>query len=115
MAGINRTATVTITSGQSLSSGFCIGAGVPLAVQMPAAFTGTEITFQGSLDGTTYQNVYDGAFEVSVTVAASRNVGLPASSLAAYTYLKLRSGNAATPTAEAGTRTLTISNRLDTL
>lgn len=113
MPGMNRTATATIASAASLSGPVCVGAGVPLAVQMPAAFTGAELTFQGSVDGTTYQNVVDGGSEVSVTVAASQNVPLPASVLAAFTFIKLRSGTAAVPTAEAADRTLIIFNRVE--
>jgi YD repeat-containing protein len=116
MAGINRDATVTIANGASLSGAVFLGAGVPLAVQMPAAFTGTQLTFQTSHDGTTYQNMYDDSGnEVAVTVAASRNVALPASMMAAWRYLKLRSGTAASPTAEGGNRTIMLVNRLETL
>lgn len=110
----NRDATATIANAASLSGAICLGAGVPLAVQMPAAFTGTELTFQGSIDNATFQNIYDGAVELSVTVAASLMVGLPASVLAGWTYLKLRSGTAGSPTAEGGARTLKVINRVET-
>jgi hypothetical protein len=112
MAAINRTAAATIASGQSLSAAICVGAGVPLAVQMPAAFTGTSLTFQGSIDGTTYQNVYDGSMEVSVDVAAGRTVVLPAAALAAFPFLKIRSGTAGSPTSEGGDRVLTVLNQV---
>jgi hypothetical protein len=112
--GLNRKATATIANGASLSGAILLGAGVPLALEMPAAFTGTSITFQGSDDGVTYQNLYDDAAqEITVTVAASRNVTLPASLLAGYKFLKLRSGTAGSPTAEGGDRTIGIINRLD--
>jgi hypothetical protein len=93
-----------------------LGAGVPLAVQMPASFTGTQLTFQTSHDGITYQNLYDDAgSEIAVTVAASTNVALPASVMAAWRYVKLRSGTAGTPTAEAAERTLKIINRIESV
>lgn len=114
MGGINRDATVTIANGASLSGAVMLGAGVPLAVQMPAAFTGTQLTFQTSHDGSTYQNLYDDAGnEIAVTVAASSNVALPASVMAAWRYVKLRSGTASVPTTEAADRTLKLINRLD--
>jgi hypothetical protein len=114
MGSINRQATVTIANGQSLSAAFCVGQGVPLSVQMPAAFTGTALTFQGSGDNTTYQNLYDDAGnELSVVVAASRNVKLPASDLAGYPFLKIRSGTAGTPTTEGADRTLLVNNRVE--
>ena len=116
MAGINRDATATIANGASLSSAIALGAGVPLGLQMPASFTGTAITFQTSHDGMTYQNLYDDAGnEISVTVAASQNVSLPASVMAAWRFLKIRSGTAGSPTAEGGARTLTLINRVETI
>lgn len=115
MAGLNRDATVTITTGTSLSAAVSLGGGVPLAIQMSAAFTGTQLTFQTSHDGVTYQNLYDDAgTEVTVTVAVSTNCALPASIMAAWRYLKVRSGTSATPTVEAGTRTLALINRVET-
>jgi hypothetical protein len=114
MTTINRTATVTIANGQSLSAAFCLGQGVPLSVQMPAAFTGTSITFQGSNDNSTYQNLYDDAGnEITVLVSASRNVKLPAADLAGFSYYKIRSGTAGTPAVEAADRTLVVHNRVE--
>ena len=59
----------------------------------------TAITLQGSIDGTTFYNVYDDTgTEVSITVAASRHIALNPSEFASFPYLKLRSGTAASPT-----------------
>lgn len=111
---INRQATATIANGASLSGAVCLGQGVPLSIQMPSAFTGTALTFQGSNDNSTYQNLYDDAGnELTVTVAASRNVLLPASALAGWTFLKVRSGTSGSPTTEAAARTLKINNRVE--
>jgi hypothetical protein len=116
MAGINRDAAATIANGASLSAAVFLGAGAPLAVQMPAAFTGTQLTFQTSHDGVVYQNMYDDAgSEVIVTVAAGTNCALPASIMTAWRYVRVRSGTAASPTVEGGARTLYLINRLETL
>jgi len=113
MAGIIRDATVTIANGASLSGAVSLGAGDPVSIQMPTAFTGTQLTFQVSHDNSTFQNLYDAAgSEVTVTVAASRNVPLPSPLQAGWRYLKIRSGTAATPTAEGGARTITLINKI---
>ena len=44
---------------------------VPLAVIMPAAFTGTSITFQVSFDGSTFQPLYNESTLYSITVSTS--------------------------------------------
>jgi hypothetical protein len=71
---------------------------------MPAAFTGTTLTFQVSADGSTYQALYDstGANQVSMAVAASRSYDLPAE-LASWPYWKIVSGSA-----EGDARSLTV-------
>ena len=72
----------TIASGQTTSSGLdlgvtLVGSGL-IALGMPAAFTGTALSFQSSLDGgTTYQSVTDTTGSaLSVTVSAGVNVHL---------------------------------------
>jgi hypothetical protein len=48
-----------------------------VALIMPAAFSGTEITFQGSTDGSTYTDIISSAgATVTITVAASKTVVL---------------------------------------
>jgi len=113
MPSFSRTATVTIASGQSLSAAVALGAGVPLAMQIPAAITGTELTVQGSLDGITYTDIFDSGVELSIPVLASQNVVLPASALAGFSYFKFRSGTASVPTNQGAARTLVLHNRVD--
>lgn len=101
--------TVTILSGASLSDALDLLGLVPLGIQMGAAWTPAALTFQGSYDGVTYANVYDNTgTEVSVTVAASRYVTLPPTLLPGVRYIKVRSGTAGTPVAQAADRALRL-------
>lgn len=102
----------TIANGDAtgLSGAREIGANALTGIWMPAAFTGTTLTFMVStaLAGT-YQNLYDDAgTEVSVAVAAGRAVSVDAASgkLAPWRFLKIRSGSSGSPTTEGGARTI---------
>ena len=101
---------VIIANGQSLSAEVDLAGATILAISMPAAFTGTVLTFQAArATGGTFRNIYDDSgTEVSLTVAADRMVAIDfaALKLAPFRYLKIRSGTAATPTAEGAERTL---------
>jgi len=95
MAGsIQTQRTAVIANGATVSASIYCGNKVAVALQMPAAFTGTTITFQGSYDGTTFQAVNVGGAAYSETVAASLNIALDATVLAGFRYLKVVSGSA---------------------
>ena len=72
--------------------------GVLVAIELPATFAGTALTFQGDADGDdTYQDIYDNAGnEVSWTVANGRFVVPTAGSalIAGLVNLKVVSGSA---------------------
>jgi hypothetical protein len=105
---------VQIASGDSLSAAVFVGQGVPVSIDLPASFTGTEITFQASRDNDTYLDLTDSSGgEVQVTVSASKSVALDAVYLAGAIYLKVRSGTSAVPTAEAGARLLYLNTRAE--
>lgn len=102
----------TILSGASLSDVLDLDGQVIAAVVMPAAFTGTALTFQAcdTSDGT-FQNVYDDAgTELSASVGQGKVIVNKSilESLAALRYIKIRSGSAASPTAEGADRALVI-------
>lgn len=100
-----RSQAITIANGETVSSAFPSSDMAAFGLQMPAAFTGTSITFQVSADnGTTYQALYDvtGTTQVSMTVTTSRSYDLPAE-LASWTHFKIVSGSA-----EGGVRSLTV-------
>jgi hypothetical protein len=103
--------TATIAQNASLSGAVYIGDYRYFAIQMPAAWTAAGLTFQGSLDGATYQNLYDDAGnEVSASAAASINISLDSVALkiVPYRYLKIRSGTAASAVNQEDVRVLTI-------
>ncbi len=86
--------TATIASGQTKTGSIEISGAAFVGLVMPAAFTGTSITFEVSADGTTFQALYDEFnTQVSVTVAASRTYDLPAT-LTTYGFMKVVSGSA---------------------
>jgi hypothetical protein len=97
-------ASVVIANGDTVSSAAFMKNGVAGAIQLPAALTGTALTFQVSYDGVTYTALYgtDGN-AVSYTVAASRVIPLNKEVFAAFPFIKLVSGSA-----EGAARTLTI-------
>lgn len=86
---------VTILNGAQDSDAIKIVPHLPVALVMPAAFTGTAITFwvSDSLAGT-YVQVYNAGTAVSATVAASRHVILDPTQFYGARYLKIRSGSA---------------------
>jgi hypothetical protein len=76
---------------------------------MPTSWTAADLTFQGAekQDGT-FQNIYDSdGTEVTVSAAASRAISLtPAEmdALSAWAAIKVRSGTAGSPVAQAAAR-----------
>jgi hypothetical protein len=63
------------------------------------------------LDGSTFNNVHDEAgAEISVTVAASRFIGLDAAALelSGVEYLKVRSGTSGAPVNQGGERAILL-------
>ena len=87
----------TIANGASLSGAVAISYLTPLHIVIPAGFDGSAITFQGSVDGTTYYNLYDeSGTEVNFPAGASRIIKV--TNIAYFyglEYIKIRSGTAA--------------------
>lgn len=81
--------------------------GVPVVgIEMPASWTSASMTFQGSVDGSTYQNIYDQyGNELTLTVAGARDIYFDAYVyLTACNYVKVRSGTSALPVAQGSDR-----------
>jgi hypothetical protein len=95
--------TGTIANGQQLSTAIDLRYAGELGLVIPAAFTGTAVTFEVSVDNVTFQPLYgtDGN-AVSVTVAQGRSYVLP-SAVVPWPWVKIKSGSS-----EAGTRSVIV-------
>ena len=104
------TESVTIANGQSLSAAInCIGLRL-CALMMPTTISGTLVTFQASLDGVTYRDVYDAAGnEYQLVVAAARYIPLDPLALMDAKFIKIRMGTSATPSVQAQDSALQLS------
>jgi len=100
--------TVTIANGASLSGAAHIGAGTLVGIQLPT-ITSAALTFQGSVDGTTYVEVVD-ASNTAVSFGATTGalyIKAPAD-LAGVPYIKVRSGTSGSPVNQGGARTISL-------
>lgn len=108
-----KTIPVTIANTASLSPDVDLeGAGL-LRIITPAALAAgtTVLTFQTSMDGKNFANLYDAngsEYTVQVVANASRSIILPPSDFVAIRFLKLRTGTAASATAQDANRTFTL-------
>lgn len=106
------TRTGTIANAASLSGEIDLEGFRLAAIEMPAAWTAANLTFQAaSASGGTFQNVFDDAgTEITVTAAAARMIGLDAvlPELAALRFLKIRSGTSGVPVNQGAERILTL-------
>ena len=106
--------TATIAAGASLSDAVYLGGYRMAGLLLPADInSATSITFQVCATETgTFQNLYDDSGnEVTLTVAASRAVGIDAKAgmLAMWRYVKIRLGTAGVPVnAPVGGASITV-------
>lgn len=113
---------VTIANGTSLSPAVYLGTGDLVAIQMPASWTAAGLSFQGSVDGVNFFNLFD-AQAHEVIVDASAAIQIPMSmSTAAYTsaptissidfrgcaWIKVRSGTSGSAVSQGADRILTM-------
>jgi hypothetical protein len=89
------TDTVAISNGGTTSTSISMTRNrVPVAILTPTALTGTTMTFQASVDGTNFYDVYNGSSAYSLTVAASRYIALNPDVFQGVFYIRLVSGSA---------------------
>lgn len=84
---------VTIATGTTSTGLSMTRNRVPVAILTPAALTGTSMTFQASLDGTNFYDLYNGSTQYSVTVAASRYIALNPDVFQGVAFIRLVSGS----------------------
>lgn len=102
----------TIANGQSLSGAVNLGNRVVVGLLMPATWTAADLTFQASIDGTTYADMYDiGGNEVTAVADASQYIAISPSLWAGALFLKVRSGTTGTPVNQGGARDIVLVGR----
>ncbi|HLG99835.1 MAG TPA: hypothetical protein VKX49_26230 [Bryobacteraceae bacterium] len=113
----------TIAGGQSLSGTVLLGDGDLVSIQMPQAWTAAALTFQGSVDGVSFFELFDGSgneIEIPAAAATAGNriqMSVSAASMGSPVtyidfrgcpYIKVRSGTAAAPVNQAASCVLTL-------
>lgn len=101
---------VTIPSGATgLSDGFDLKGYTLVRIDMPAAWTAANLTFQVSTDDSTYNDLYISDAEYTLTAAASRALGVAAADgVRMHRYLKVRSGTSGAPVDQGTDRVLRL-------
>jgi hypothetical protein len=108
-AALARSQSVTIAASASVSGSADIFDCHVVGLTMPAAWTAAAITVQLSLDGTTWNDVYDRfGTEYSITTAASRYVVLTPTDIGPARFIRLRSGTGAAAVVQAADRAVTL-------
>lgn len=86
---------VTFASGTT-STALQLQGGIPLAIVTPAGLASTSFTFQSSLDGNSYFDLYNGSSSYSLTVAASRYIALNPDVFEGVRYIRIIAGSSET-------------------
>lgn len=102
------TAGAVIANGASLSQAIDLGDLLLAGISIPASWTAADLTFKGSVDGVTFQDLYDAAgTEVTADAAAARHIVLEPAKFAGMRSVKIRSGTTGSPVTQGAARTLT--------
>ena len=100
---------VVIANGESLSTALDLDGGVLEGFIMPAAWTAATVSFEGSMDDTTYYECGDGTAEVSLVADTGWIIAIPMGSINGLgRYVKVRSGTSVIPVNQAAARTITL-------
>lgn len=103
MTSLRKTATlaykevlIDVSEDDDLSSAGNLGPAALCGLVIPAGMTSTSITFQASVDGTTFYDVYDSTnTQISVTIDSSAKIiKLDPADFVGLEYLKLVTGSA---------------------
>jgi len=104
------TAFATIAAGESLSDAADCEAGRPVRILMPEAWDGAQLSFQVSIEGTDFYDLYDadGREVTLVCHGGNRSVVLPGSAAIAVAFVKIRSGSTEYPVKQSAERKFRI-------
>lgn len=82
--------TVTILNGATESNALVLFGTAPVVVELPAAITGTNLSFKGSIDGgVTYCPIKNASATISYTAAASGSYPLDPDIFIGYDAIKV--------------------------
>ena len=104
---------LSILSGQSLSSTYNTGDAPIIAIQIPSVWTAANLTFQTSWDGVSWADVYNmfgDEFQV-VVGGPSRTIVMAPTEFQWHRYVRIRSGTSALPVTQGADRTLFVFTR----
>lgn len=103
---------VTISDGESLSASVNLDGLFPVGVVVPSGWNAASLTFQASVDNSTFYDLYSEISgthsEVTVSAAASKAIAFDANNFTPATHLKLRSGTTGSAVNQTGDVTLTL-------
>ena len=105
---------VTIPSGQALSNSTDLSMSRFCGIILPTAWTTADVSFQASMDGTTWVDVFtqSGEYTIPSAVAApSRLYVLDTHFTPGIRFLKVRSGLSAAPVNQAADRSVLVVTR----
>lgn len=107
MPKTNNVLIASIANGASLSGILNVWPNAVNAVIMPATWTAASLTFQGSMDGVNFFDLFNDAgveYEIPALVSQSiiLNVPLP------FPYIKVRSGTTGTPVNQGAARSISL-------
>lgn len=101
--------TVTIASAASLSGSLSLNGKGLVRIIMPAAWTAATLTFQESVDNSTFGDKFDDlGDEYEIDAVASRAILIDADDFRNVRWLKVRSGTTGTPVVQGAARTLVL-------
>lgn len=98
-----------IASGQSISADIRLRDAMIVALVIDSSvWTTADITFQGSVDGTTFYNLYDGSDEYAITAVANAAHKVDPLIFKPWQYIRVRSGTGASAVNQSGLRNLKL-------
>lgn len=92
---------LTIALGQSLSQSFPLNNDALAGITVASGSSITQLSFQGSLDDSTYFDIYNEGSEYKVTVAGGVFTSLSTNVFLGVRFVKVRAGNAGSPSTQS--------------
>lgn len=99
---------VSIAGAASLTPAQNFGGKVPVGIYMSPGWTAASLTFQASLDGVTWYDVYSSDVELQYQASAAVYISIDNTALLGCPWFRVRSGTSAVPVPQAVTRDLVV-------